>query len=339
MEVSDMGQTALQISLHSSAAIASNAPVVFSDIKYMVGNVSYNTTTGELTLSAVGRYVVDWWLAVQSSPSTIGAAFALESSQGDLIEGNSPIKTDEVYGIGIIDVETAPVTMVLKNISTGPIYLSPVVPLQGTLVLLEDTLEGPPGPTGPTGPTGPAGEPGPIAATIPFSIGGYGTGFSTHEDGYPNQIKFSGFGKQDYGLLIGVGEWQTGLITFDENMQYGTSFVMPYDGVLKSIYVVFSTSSLLEFDPGVIINPFVCIATCNTDELIYVIQQETMTFTDPYLGGEPIPQYTLRKAATLNLNLPLPAGTMVAIVLGIMSEGTTDPQFAQLNASGGLFIE
>lgn len=359
-----MGQTALQITLSSSAVISPDEPVIFNDIKYTAGNVSYNTATGELTLSSEGRYVINWWLAVQSSPSTNGAAFALETSQGDLIEGNSPIKTDEVYGIGIIDVAAAPVTVVLKNIGTGPMYLSSIVPLQGTLVLMEDVLEGPTGPTGPdglsayevavengfvgtqeewleslVGPTGPAGEAGPIAATIPFSLSGYGTTYSTHEDGYPHAIRFSGFGKQEYYVEIEQGAWQTGTIVFTESMAYGASFVMPYDGVLRSLYVVFSTSYQTEFDPGVVIMPFACIATCNTDDLIYVIQQETMTYTDPYLGGAPIPGHTLRKASTTDLNVPLAAGTMVAIVLGIMAEGTVNSQSAELNVSGGLFIE
>ncbi|WP_101698550.1 hypothetical protein [Clostridium minihomine] len=359
-----MGQTALQMDLNASSVIESNERVIFNTIKYSVGDISYNTTTGELTLSAAGRYVIDWWLAVQFSLSTSGAAFALETSQGDLIIGNSPIKTDEVYGIGIIEVTTAPVTVVLKNIGTGPIYLSPSVPLQGTLVLFEDVLNGPPGPTGPdglsayevavengfvgtqqewlnslVGPQGVQGNPGPIAATIPFAAAGYGIELSAYGDGYPSQICFAGFGKQEEYIDIELGTWQTGQITFTGTMDTGISFMMPYDGVLKSLYVGFSSSRNFEFQPGVVINPFACIAMCTTDELTYVIQQDTMTYAAPYVGGEPIPQHTLRKGSTIDLNVPLAAGTIVAIVLGIMSEGTTEVQDAQLSITGGLFIE
>lgn len=359
-----MGQTALQTTLNLPSVIESNERVVFNNIKYTAGDISYNTTTGELTLSSEGRYVIDWWLAVQFGLSTNGAAFALETSQGDLIIGNSPIKTDEVYGTGIIEVTTAPVTVVLKNIGTGPIYLSPAVPLQGTLILLEDVLNGPPGPTGPdglsayeialengfvgtqqewlnslVGPQGVQGNPGPIAATIPFAVTGYGMELFAYEDGYPSQISFAGFGKQEEYTSLELGTWQTGEITFTEDMNCGVSFIMPYDGVLKSLYVAFSSSQGLEYEPEVIIRPFACIATCTTDELTYVIQQDTMTYVDPYLGGAPIPKHTLRKASTTNLNVPLAAGTMVAIVLGIMSEGTTEPERAKVSISGGLFIE
>lgn len=359
-----MGQTALQMTLNLPLVIESNEKVIFNNIKYAAGDISYDTTTGELTLSSEGRYVINWWLAVQFSLSTNGAAFALETSQGDLIIGNSPIKTDEVYGIGIIEVTTAPVTVALKNIGTGPIYLSSSIPLQGSLVLFEDVLDGPPGPTGPAGlsayeiavengfvgtqqewlnslvgPQGVPGNPGPVAATIPFSIAGYGSNLAAYEDGSPSQINFAGFGKQELNILIDLGTWQTGEITFNENMESGVSFIMPYDGVLKSLYVVFSIGYSLELDPGVVIKPFTCIATCTSDDMTYVIQQDTMTYTEPYLSGAPIPQNTMRKASTLNLNLPLAAGTMVGIVIGIMSEGTTNPQQVQLSVSGGLFIE
>lgn len=361
-----MGQTALQINLRSSPAIAPNETVVFNEIQYSAGDASYNAATGELTLSLPGRYVVNWWLALQSSPSSNGAAFALESSQGDLIQGNSPLKTDEVYGIGIIEVVAPPVSVVLKSIGTGAMYFSSLVPLQGSLVLWEDVLSGPTGPTGPeglsayevavengyvgteqdwleslVGPTGPEGATGPAAtaATIPFSLSGYGTLFTTNDDGDPEAICFPGFGKQDHSITLGLGEWQTGVIAFTDSNSYGTSFVMPYDGVLKSLYVVFSTSNEELFDPDTVIRPFACIATCTTDELTYVIQQESITYTDPYLGGAPIPMHSLRKASTINLSVPLPAGTMVAIVLGILCESPPSSQSAGLNVSGGLFIE
>lgn len=198
-----MGQTALQVNLRSSAAIATNTPVIFNEIKYTAGNASYNTLTGELTLLSIGRYVINWWLALQSSPSNNGAAFALESSQGDLIEGNSPLKTDEVYGIGIIDVQTAPVTVSLKNIGTGAMYLSTVVPLQGTMVLLEDVLDAGTGATGATGPTGATGVTGSTGATAPVIYGNCNRLYSFQKiRQYQNELS------NDTGYhLVGQARW------------------------------------------------------------------------------------------------------------------------------------
>jgi len=162
-----MSNIALQIELNSSATVNSGARVLFDTTVYLAGNISYNSASGEITLQEAGRYVVNWWLATQSSQSTNGTAFALSSSQGDLLAGNSPIKTDEVYGIGIIDVSITPITLSLVNISTATVYFSQQVPLKGSLVIVEDDISGGEGATGPTGPTGDSGPAGPTGDTGP----------------------------------------------------------------------------------------------------------------------------------------------------------------------------
>ena len=145
-----MANNALQIELNTATTVAAGANVLFDTTVYSSGTISYNPATGVITFNEAGRYVLDWWLATQSSQSTNGTAFALSSSQGDFLEGNSPIKTGEVYGVGIIDVITAPVTVSLVNISTATVFFSLIVPLKGTLVVVQEDI----GPTGPTGPTG-----------------------------------------------------------------------------------------------------------------------------------------------------------------------------------------
>ena len=95
-----MSNIALQIERVSSGAVAVNANVIFENIVFLSGNISYNTATGEITFNEPGRYVINWWVASQSTQATNGVVFALASSQGDLLEGNSPIKTGEVVGFG-----------------------------------------------------------------------------------------------------------------------------------------------------------------------------------------------------------------------------------------------
>ena len=113
--------------------------------------------------------MLDWWLATQSSQSTNGTSFALSSSQGDFLEGNSPINTGAVYGIGIVDVTVAPVTVSLVNISTATVFFSLIVPLKGTLVVVQADID-PTGPTGDTGPTGIAGLAGATGPTGPTGV-------------------------------------------------------------------------------------------------------------------------------------------------------------------------
>ncbi|MEM5795440.1 MAG: hypothetical protein AAGU23_04110 [Bacillota bacterium] len=162
----------LQVERLAAGSVQPNANVIFDSVVLSSGNISYNNATGVITIQEAGRYEFDWWVATQSSPSTIGAGFALVSSQGDTIIGNSPLKTGEVVGVGIIEVVTAPVTAELRNSSGAVIYYSNVVPVQASLAVIGADDMGVPGPTGPTGPAGATGAEGPTGPTGPAGATG-----------------------------------------------------------------------------------------------------------------------------------------------------------------------
>ena len=162
-----MSNIALQIERTLAGSVAAGSNVIFDSTVYSSGNISYNNLTGVITFNEAGRYVLDWWVATQSTPTTGGVTFALSSSQGDFLEGSAPIKFTEIVGIGIIDVVEAPVTVSLVNAGAATVYYSTTVPLTATLVVVEDDLAGPTGPTGDTGPTGPTGPMGPTGPTGP----------------------------------------------------------------------------------------------------------------------------------------------------------------------------
>jgi hypothetical protein len=172
-----MSDIALQIERLTAGNVASGTNVIFDNIVYTAGNISYNGVTGIITFNEAGRYVLDWWVATQAALTTNGVVFALSSSQGDFLEGSSPIRVGEVIGIGIIDVISAPVTVTLDNASTGNIVYSAIVPVKATLMIVQDDIGGPTGPTGPTGPAGgPTGETGPTGDTGPAGTPGGPTG-------------------------------------------------------------------------------------------------------------------------------------------------------------------
>jgi len=162
-----MSNIALQIERTLSGSVAAGSNVMFNSTIFSDGNISYNSLTGVITFNEPGRYVLDWWVATQNSPTTTGVVFALSSSQGNFLEGNSPIKQGEVVGIGIIDVSEAPVTVSLVNAGASTVFYSTIVPLIATLVVVEDDLFGPTGSTGPTGDTGSSGDTGPTGSTGP----------------------------------------------------------------------------------------------------------------------------------------------------------------------------
>lgn len=135
------------------------------------------------------------------------------------------------------------------------------------------------------------------------------------------------------------GEWATGIIAISEGMQYGTAFILPYDGIVKNIYVLFSSSYTLLFEEGSTIHPFICLAVSTSDDLVYTILQDTLTYTDVYIGGVEYPTHTIRKGSLTNLNIDIAEGTLVAIVAGIIGDNVTTEQYGNFSISGGIFLE
>lgn len=150
-----MSDTVLQIERLVDGTVGVNDNVIFDSIVVISESVSYNSATGTITLLQPGRYEFDWWVDTQSSASSNGVGFALVSSQGDLLVGNSPIKTGEVVGVAILVVNEVPVTVELKNNSTAEVYYPTIVPVKATLVVIGGEGSGGTGPTGPTGATAP----------------------------------------------------------------------------------------------------------------------------------------------------------------------------------------
>jgi hypothetical protein len=158
-----MSNIALQIERSTAGTVLAGENVIFDSVSFQAGNIVYNNVTGVITFNESGRYVINWWIALQTGITSSGAVFAITSSQGDYIEGASGIKMGEVYGIGIIEVVTAPVTVSLINGSDNTFLYSPIVPTTASLVVIEDD-ESATGATGATGTTGATGETGATGA-------------------------------------------------------------------------------------------------------------------------------------------------------------------------------
>ena len=156
-----MSNIALQLERTLSGIVNPGNNVIFDVIRFASGNIAYNNVTGVVTFNQNGIYAINWWVATQTSFSTDGIVFRLLSSQGDIRIGDSPIKTGQVNGVGLIQVVAAPVSLQLINTSTSDVVYSSVVPLKASIMIVEVDL----GATGPTGPTGATGDTGPTGAT------------------------------------------------------------------------------------------------------------------------------------------------------------------------------
>ncbi|SET57659.1 Collagen triple helix repeat-containing protein [Lacrimispora sphenoides] len=212
------------------------------------------------------------------------------------------------------------------------------------------------GETGPTGPTGPAGTGTNMSGVIPFAIDDEYAEVSTDDLGNPSIIQFAGFEANAINsgrpTQLQEGDWAAGTITFNfvnYDQFYRSCFVMPYDAVVKNIYVLFGAKMSLFLPEGSTLFPFAALAVLTSDipgqmtgEMVFTILQDTLTFSDPFIapvGGGQVPKYTLERGSLTDINASIPAGSLVGIIVGCRAEGVTSELFVRFSVSGGILLE
>ena len=167
-----------------------------------------------------------------------------------------------------------------------------------------------------------------------------GAEIAADERGIPSIVTFIGFGGDSvYGIRLDEGEWESGSISIKEMNSYGSSFIMPFDAVIKKLYVLFANRSTLYLEEGITLRPFVVLAVAENNNLTYRMLPETLTFTEPYVSGEEIPKYSVRRGSQTDLNVNIPEGTLTAMIGGWMGEGLQQEQYGQVSISGGIYAE
>ncbi len=221
-----MSEIALLLELTSSTPILPGNNVLFDNISYTNGTISYDQQTGLITFPETGRYSINWWIAVQSSASTNGATFEFLTSEGYGNTSGSPVKTGEAFGAAVFEVEEAGATGSLINGSTATVYVSPSVPVKAGLTVIQ--LNEPVVESG--------------SAIIPFSSGD-SVAVTSLALGLVGLPAFIGFGNSQQGLVaLGATIDLFGLDNY--------SFSMPRDGVLTSLAVQFTATLGLNLGLG-----------------------------------------------------------------------------------------
>lgn len=130
--------TSLQVERLDAGSVQVGGNVLFDSMLYSEGDIAYNAV-GEVVISQVGTFVIQWFVAVQSSLSSIGTVFGLTVSGGGTIIGNSPIITGETVGFSLIHVDSAPVNIALVNESDAEIWYSFSNPIKSSLLVFRST--------------------------------------------------------------------------------------------------------------------------------------------------------------------------------------------------------
>ncbi len=195
-----------------------------------------------------------------------------------------------------------------------------------------------------------------MSGVIPFAIDDEYAEVSTDDLGNPSIIQFAGYEANAINsgrpTQLQEGDWAAGTITFDfvnYDQFYRSCFVMPYDAVVKNIYVLFGAKMSLFLPEGSTLFPFAALAVLTSDTpgqmtggMVFTILQDTLTYSDPFIapaGGGQVPKYTLERGSLTDINVSIPAGSLVGIIVGCRAEGVTSELFVRFSVSGGILLE
>lgn len=127
---------ALQIERTTGGSVTAGTPVAFDNIIYTAGDISYAPGSDTVLFNRTGNYLIEWWIASQTTLSSQGAVFEITGSNinpSTATIGNSPIKTGEVSGLAAISVTQTPASLTLVNKSPQEIWFSTIVPVKAVL--------------------------------------------------------------------------------------------------------------------------------------------------------------------------------------------------------------
>ncbi|MBN7773660.1 hypothetical protein [Clostridium aminobutyricum] len=129
-----MSNIVLQLQKNNNDSIINNNDnVIFDETISMIGNVSYNNTTGVITVYEQGLYIIDWYVSMQSTSGSSGVIFKLISDKGTEFDSSSPIKTGNMGGIAVLNVDDAPVNFSLVNASNATVFLPNMMTFKANL--------------------------------------------------------------------------------------------------------------------------------------------------------------------------------------------------------------
>ncbi len=313
-----MGNVILSIELLAGNMIDDGGNVLFDQVAYTEGNIGYDGSTGIITIGEAGQYIINWWIASQSSLSAVGAAFAIQSSQGDVLIGASPTKTGNVTGVSVINVAEVPVTVSLSNVSAASFYYSSVVPVKASLAISKIN----------------SAEAG-AEIIIPFASGLYELYMTTGPDGTIGYPAFVGFGSN-------TGSTEVYSTTIDlrgtlSNPMYSFAFCLPRNGTITAINAFFSLYRTEGASPGDYqIHAQLFRSEVPDTDILHALPETDIALT-PTLTGPDIP---FRSVATgsVDVNIPVTRGERLLLVFFTVPPASAPETFLSGDISAGVSI-
>ncbi|MFA5450151.1 MAG: exosporium glycoprotein BclB-related protein [Clostridia bacterium] len=303
-----MSNIALQVEKIANDAVSNNASVLFDNILFANGNISYSPTLGEITINENGIYHVEWWVSQQSS-SAAASVFGLMGVAG--VRGSSPLKTGQTSGVAVFEVTNAPIVITLSNISGATVYFSNNTPVKASLIIVEDDEVSSGG------------------AIIPFASGTLPIALTSIAGGLAGLPSFIAFGNSVQAPNI-LG------LTIDLGLLSNMSFSVPRDGTITSIAAYFNVTIALD----ILLSSTTVRAELyqsTTPDNIFVPVPGSQINLAPSLSGV-VAIGTHANGIIDNLSIPVTAETRLLMVFSITTTGINLLQTVTGHASAGITI-
>jgi len=113
----------VQYIITETETIDDGDPIPFNQLIDSNGtNISFNASTGELTLQQPGSYYVNWWAAVGGSPIAIIFSLALQVDGVVHSNSSSTINSEQISGSDFLTITTTPAVITLNNVTGNEIF-------------------------------------------------------------------------------------------------------------------------------------------------------------------------------------------------------------------------
>lgn len=125
--LAEMSGIQVQITNSPAETIENNETLIYDRILNQIGSaISYNSTTGEFTISQNGHYLVTWWVSIDGSDATAGISFSLNINGVTYSQASASPVSGQVVGLSLITIANAPAAVSLTNISGDTITLEDI---------------------------------------------------------------------------------------------------------------------------------------------------------------------------------------------------------------------
>jgi len=303
-----MSNAVLELILSTVGSVDPDNNVIFEPPSQTSDKIEYDNVTGMITFNEPGSFLVNWWVATETTPHG-SIKFALRTSQDEDKLACTPIKTGQISGNGSIDV-IAGTTLSLINASDHHIVFSRSTQVKAHLLVTPISSAN-------------------MGTIIPFSTGDRPNLFITDANGERSWVTILGFGNATE-IVISPNDPIKFFTTSELEAYY--AFSMPTDGTITALSAKFILSDLYpQIDNTITAQLYHSPTFDNT----FIPVPGATVALGTVLGNDPFG--TVLNGIVTGLNVPVPAQASLLLIFYNTNTASRESE-ARGVMQGGLLI-